>query len=230
MDSDKKLSEQESLELITSMIQQARAGYFHDSGTGAILWGSVVGFAGLMMFFDSYFGWNTGFDWWLLALFALVPQFYISYRESRSKTIKTDIGRTLDIVWVVFGISIFLVLYYANVAPESAGEFLKQDGKILLQQNVATGETTPYEFGMSPSPGSLLLMLYALPTMITGWSKKFKPMIIGALLTYGFFIVSLYTRTYLDNLLMGLAGLINWLIPGIMLRQMYLKALNKKNV
>lgn len=230
MDSDKKLSEKESLELITSMIQQARAGYFHDSGTGAILWGSVVGFAGLMMFFDSYFGWNTGFDWWLLALFALVPQFYISYRESRSKTIKTDIGRTLDIVWLVFGISIFAVILYFNIAPQSAVRFLAEDGKTLFQKNIETGEITPYRFGMAPSTGSLLLILYAWPTMVTGVSKKFTPMIAGAILTYAFFILSLYTRTYIDNLLMGLAGLINWLIPGIMLRQRYLKATNRKHV
>lgn len=230
MDANKQLSEQESLALITSMIQQARAGYFHDSGTGAILWGLVVGFAGLMSFFDAWFTWETGFDWWLLALFALLPQFYISYRERKAKTIKTDIGRTLDIVWVVFGVSIFAALFYANVSPESANSFLVQDGKALLQKNLETGELMPYEFGMAPSPGSLLLMLYAVPTLITGVSKKFLPMIAGALVTYLFFIVSLYTRTYIDNLLMGLSGLINWLIPGIMLRLRYLNAMKTKNV
>jgi hypothetical protein len=230
MDADKKLSEQESLQLITSMIQQARAGYFHDSGTGAILWGSVVGFAGLMSFFDAWLGWDTGFDWWLLALFALLPQFYISWRESKAKTIKTDIGRTLDIVWVVFGISIFAVILYLNVAPDSASGFLEADGKTLLQKDMATGEISPYRFGVAPSSGSLLLLLYALPTMVTGVSKKFWPLIAGAIITYAFFIVSLYTRTYIDNLLMGLAGLINWLIPGIMLRSRYLKAINRKNV
>jgi hypothetical protein len=50
---------------------------------------------------------------------------------------------------------------------------------------------------------------------------KFKPMIIGAIITYVFFVISLYTRNPIDQLLMGFSGLVNWLIPGLMLRAKY---------
>ena len=38
---DKKLSEQESLSLITQMINKAKNSY-HDTGMGAMLWGAVI--------------------------------------------------------------------------------------------------------------------------------------------------------------------------------------------
>jgi hypothetical protein len=55
-------------------------------------------------------------------------------------------------------------------------------------------------------------------------------MIIGAIITYIFFIISIYTPNLVDQLLMGVAGLVNWLIPGIILRRNYLKARNNAHV
>ncbi|TAG14549.1 MAG: hypothetical protein EAZ41_00875 [Sphingobacteriia bacterium] len=44
MSEDKKLTELESLQLITNMIQKAKGGY-HETGIGSLLWGAVVGIA-----------------------------------------------------------------------------------------------------------------------------------------------------------------------------------------
>jgi hypothetical protein len=66
--------------------------------------------------------------------------------------------------------------------------------------------------------------------MVTGVVQKFRPMIYGAIVTYIFFVLSLYTRNPVDQLLMGVSGLINWLIPGLILRKRYLKAENPKHV
>jgi hypothetical protein len=72
---------------------------------------------------------------------------------------------------------------------------------------------------------SVYLIIYAFPTLATGLINKFKPMIIGALVCYGFFIISLYTPYKYDMLLLGLAGVANWLVPGLILRKRYM---NKK--
>lgn len=108
---EEKFSEKESLRLITEMIHQAKAGYYHDSGLGAILWGTVVGIAGFMSFLQLYFDWSWNFDWWLLAFFAIIPQIFISINESKKKEVRTYVGKALDIVWVIFGISIFAIIF-----------------------------------------------------------------------------------------------------------------------
>lgn len=49
---EKTMTEQESIKLITDMIQKARGGRFHEGGVGPILWGIVVGLAGILTFFS----------------------------------------------------------------------------------------------------------------------------------------------------------------------------------
>jgi hypothetical protein len=230
MHEEKSLSEKESLKIITEMIVQAKGGYYHDSGIGAILWGSVVGFAGFMSFFQLYFNWSWEFDWWLLALFAIIPQIFISIKEKKNNVVKTHAGLALDTVWVIFGISIFCIIFYVNQAPYMANFFLEEDGIQLLKKDLATGELSPYRMTIAPSVGSLLLLIYAIPTMVTGVVKKFWPMIVGAIITYVFFVISLYTRNPIDQLLMGISGLVNWLIPGLMLKFRYNKSTDKANV
>ena len=221
MEQEKNLSEKESLKIITEMIVQAKGGYFHDSGVGAILWGSVVGLAGFMNYVQLQFQWTREFNWWLLALLALIPQFFISLHERKHKVIKTHVGLALDTVWVIFGISIFAIVLYINMAPQLANQFMLEDGYELMRKSLDSGEISSYNFSAAPSSGSLLLLIYAMPTLVTGVVKKFRPMIIGAILTYIFFVISLYTRNPVDQLLMGISGLINWLIPGLMLHARY---------
>src|SRR4051812_28153657 len=108
MSQEKQLTEQESLKLITDMIQKAKASHFHENGTSAILWGSVIGFCGLFTFFKQHYGFSTGrFDVWFLAMIAIVPQVFISIREKKQRVIKSDKSMAIDAVWGVYGISIF---------------------------------------------------------------------------------------------------------------------------
>jgi uncharacterized membrane protein len=65
--------------------------------------------------------------------------------------------------------------------------------------------------------------------LVTGIVKKFKPMLYGAVITYGLFIGSYFTITEYDFLLGGVAALICWFIPGVILRRKYL-AQQKANV
>jgi hypothetical protein len=230
MENEKNMSEKDSLNLIAGMIQQAKAGYYHDSGIGAILWGSVVSIAGFMTFLQLHFNWPIAFDWWLLTFFALFPQIIISRKERKKMVVRTHVGVALDTVWVIFGVSIFAIILYLNIAPLMAEKFLSESGFVLLKKNIETGAFTDYSFRWGFSPGSLFLLLYALPTMVTGVVKKFRPMIFGAVVTYLFFITSLFTQNPMDQLMMGTAGLINWLIPGLILNRKYKAARNQVHV
>jgi hypothetical protein len=221
MAEEKQLSEQESLRLITDMIGKARNSY-HESGAGAIVWGTVVGIAGLMSFAQRYWDFSIGFDIWLIVLAAFIPQIIISIREAKNRKVVSYSEQYLDAIWLVFGLSIFMLTFYLNVTPGVTERFIAADGGELLYRNLKTGETTQYRPSII-SGYSLLLLLYAMPTLATGISQKFTPMKIGGILCYVFFIISCFTPAVYDLLLNGIAGIVNWLIPGLILRDRYLK-------
>jgi hypothetical protein len=224
---DAPLSEKESLRLITEMIQKVKKSQFHNSGTSAILWGCAVGLSGILSFADRYFGWQTGFDWWLLVLFALVPQLVITARESRRKVVQAYDDIAVDTVWMVYGISIFALVVYFNVLPAQSDRLLAAENLVLLKKDTITNQIGPLQVFI-PSSISLLMIVYAFPTLVTGIVKHFKPMLVGALVCYGFFVASLFTASAFDVLFSGLAGIGNWLIPGLILRKSYLRS--KANV
>lgn len=227
MDNDvNEISPQESLKLITEMIQKAKASHFHENGTSAILWGSVIGFCGLFSFLKVYYNWNIGgFDVWYLALFALVPQVFISIKESKKQVVKTDRQKAIDAVWTVYGFSIFSLIFYFNVIPSATINLLAHEHTELLVKDLQTNLIKPWQPYIF-SQSSLFLLLYALPTMVTGLATGFKPMIIGAAICYGLFIASCFTASKYDILMNGIAGICNWLIPGLILRSRYLKQKN----
>ncbi|HWJ29405.1 MAG TPA: hypothetical protein VNS32_22890 [Flavisolibacter sp.] len=162
---------------------------FHESGISAVLWGSVIGLCGLVNFAETYWHFYIGFNIWLLTLAAIIPQVVISIRESRQRKVLTHIEWAADVVWIVYAISIFALNFYISTVP-----------------NV-------------PSLFSLFLLLYAIPTLACGILYKFKIMMWAGLLCYGFFVISCFTPTVYDMLLNGLAGIFNWLIPGLILRR-----------
>ncbi|HTD93804.1 MAG TPA: hypothetical protein VK644_08335, partial [Chitinophagaceae bacterium] len=168
--------------------------------------------------------WNfsIGFDIWWLTLAAVIPQVWIIIRESRLKMVKTHQQAATDIVWMIYAISILTLVVYQNVVPGVTDKILAQEGVQLLSKNTVTGEITNFHYFI-PSFTSIYLILYAFPTIATGLICKFKPMIAGAILCYGFFVLSLYTSFGYDMLLSGLAGIFNWLLPGLLLRSRYLK-------
>ncbi len=222
MAEEKKLTEQESLQLITEMIHKVKSS-FHESGTSAILWGSIIGFCGLFSFLQFQFQFSTGwFDVWLLTFIAILPQIIISIRETRQKRILTYEETAMNAIWLVFGISIFALTFYNNAVPKITESFYAKEGIELLQKNIATGEiTTFHPFVLSIS--SVYLILYAVPTLATGLARKFKPMTFGGIICYLFFIISCFTTYKYDMLLHSLAGIFCWLIPGLILRRNYLK-------
>lgn len=227
MEEEKSLSRQESLQLITEMISKAKA-HFHESGTSAILWGSVVGIAGLVSFAELYWNFTIGFDIWLLVLAAIIPQVFIGIKESRRRKVVSHTEAAVDAAWLAYGISIFALVFYLNIVPGVTDKILAQEGVSLLRTG-PDGSTAQFRYFI-PSYGSLLLLLYAIPTLATGIAHKFRPMFWAAILCYIFFIISCFTpRTY-DMLLNGLAGIFNWLIPGLILRRRFHRHQKAMNV
>ncbi|TCJ18816.1 hypothetical protein EPD60_03380 [Flaviaesturariibacter flavus] len=216
---EQPMSEQESLRLITEMIGKAKKN-FHETGTSAILWGTDIAVCGLTSFAERYWNFKVGFDVWMLTLAALVPQVVISVRESRQRVVRTHVQEAMNAVWLVYGLSIFALVFYFNVVPGAEERALAARGTVLLEQ--VNGVTRDGHIRI-PSYGSLLILLYGIPTLATGIAQRFRPMLVGAVLCYLFFIASCFTTTTWDMLFNGLAGIANWLVPGLILRARHRK-------
>ncbi len=69
---------------------------------------------------------------------------------------------------------------------------------------------------------ALYMIVYGIPTFITGGVRKFTPMVVGGIICWVCSIASYYTSFANGMLLMALSATSAWLIPGIILRRRYL--------
>ncbi|HSZ84626.1 MAG TPA: hypothetical protein VK787_01275, partial [Puia sp.] len=115
MAEEKILTEQESLALITSMINKAKCVY-EETGISALLWGVIITFCSLISFSNNYW---WGLSWvnyvWFLTFLAIVPQIIISIRESKRKKYKSYHDDAMGGIWISFGIAIILLSFYSSV-------------------------------------------------------------------------------------------------------------------
>lgn len=204
---EKVLTEKESLELISQMINKAKKSY-HDSGIGPILWGSVIALCSLVTFFQIRFDFRLPFDIWFLTLIAIVPQIFIVSREKKKNKVRSYDDTTMDYVWTCFGISIFILIFInANIVSHLNPVF---------QTYIEVKGSRP-EFNYSSFSTSFFLLLYGFPTIITGGCMKMKPMLYGGIICWVAAVVSVYTQIEWDMLLTALAAISAWLIPGILM-------------
>lgn len=223
MSKEKQLTEQESLQLITSMIQKAKSSY-HDRGTGSILWGTVVAIASFVTYLQRELDFKLPFDIFLIVVAAIIPQIFISIKENKDKTqVKKFDDAAVDSIWLVFGITLFGLTFYQNVVDNATNKLIEQEGWQMMKHYINGSKPDELIKPFPPSMYSIYLLMYAMPTMVTGLAKKFKPMTVGAVITYVLFIVSCYTESKYDMLFGAMAAIICWFIPGIILRRKYLQ-------
>lgn len=208
---DKSLSHEESLQLINTMINKAKETY-HNTGVGSMLWGSVIAICSLVKLSEIHFGYRLPFDIYLLALAAIIPQVFISIREKGKKKFKSYDDIFLDYIWLGFGVCIFLLIHVNNAVFAS----LKP---VAVEYRQLTGHSSSFRFNEFINP--LFLILYGLPTFITGAACKFKPMLWGGILCWVCSIITVHTSIKIDLLLTALSAIAAWLIPGIIMEKEY---------
>ena len=113
MEQEKKLTEQESLNLITMMINKAKDSY-HDTGTSAIMWGALIAICSLVKLSEIQFDYRLPFDIYLLTFVAVIPQIFLSIKERKERKVKSYDDIYMTYIWIGFGICIFLLIYITN--------------------------------------------------------------------------------------------------------------------
>jgi hypothetical protein len=211
---EKQLTEKESLDLIAMMINKAKDSY-HDTGIGAMMWGAVIAVCSLVKLSELQFDFRLPFDIYWLTILAVVPQIFITIREKKERKVKTYDDIYMDYLWLGFGISIFLMIFITNAIFGSWEP-------VAIEYNQLAGHSSVFKFREFIAP--LFLLLYGIPTFVTGAACKFRPMLWGGLLCWVCCIITIYTTIKIDLLLTAFSAIFAWLIPGIIMKRDYRKA------
>jgi hypothetical protein len=116
-----KLTEQQSLEVISEMINRAQKNVQKGAGTLMIFWGYMVAITALLNIVVAYILWysslpvNYSFHAWWIMLPAWGLAFILRRKKDRSAIVKTHIDYVISSVWQAFGIScvIFLCIIFS---------------------------------------------------------------------------------------------------------------------
>lgn len=196
---EKSLSEKESLQLIAGMISQAK-NHYYESGLGALLWGFTNVICFALAWLDAAVeSFKMPFNPFFLMIITFVLQFFFQRREKKYKDVVTYKDEAHKYVWLAFGISVLII----TIAGGFAGI-----GYIVLP---------------------LLLLLFGIPTFISGCINKFLPFIIGGITCWILCIIAFFYKSYNTYLLVALGATIAWIIPGFILRAKFYRNIAKPN-
>src|SRR5205085_5729283 len=111
MQQDNAMTEEESLSIITGMINRAK-NRFSETGTLYLLWGWVIFICCMTQFIMLHFFNNDdAYYIWYLTWLAVIYQMYYLARKKRKETVKTYTDEIIGFVWLTFMICAFLIVY-----------------------------------------------------------------------------------------------------------------------
>ena len=193
MSQEKLMSETESMQLITSMINKAK-NRFSETGIWYLCWGWRVVFCCLSQFIALYFFENqNAYYIWYLTWVAPIYQVIYMRKSKTIKRVKTYTGEIIRFVWIVYVICITLFIY------------------LLIYIKAYSG--------INPA----VLIMYGMPTFLSGIILKFKPLRIGAICCWILAILAVLVVYEFQLLLVALAVFIAWIIPGYLLKAKFKK-------
>lgn len=217
---EKELTHEESIRLINEMIGKAKNNV-HDSGLGSIMWGIVIPVCALVTFAQIKGWFKLPVDIWWLTLLALGPQIFFSIKEGKKLKVRSYDETALNYVWTIFGVGIFMLIFI-HLQVFNAVQNM-QDESLKLTGNVPS-------FRFSEYSSCYFLLWYGMPGMITGGIKNFKPMLIGGMICWVLAGVAAFTPVHIDMLCVALGAICAWLIPGILLRKIFIQQVKAGNV
>lgn len=188
------MSSAESLALIESMINKAK-NQFSENGHLYLLWGWVVFICSL----GQYLGMRIlniqeSYYVWILTWVAVIYMIIYLVKNKKKRRVVTYTDELLGAIWIAFSIVMCL------------------SGFILGQ----TMGTRFYEL-LNP----IYLTIYGMPTFISGVVLKFRPLKTGAAVCWVLAVLSTFIPVTEHLLLIAIAMVAAWIIPGYLLKQRY---------
>jgi hypothetical protein len=191
-----ELSPQQSFQLIESMINKAKD-RFNESGHLYLLWGWTVLFCSLAQFILIHFvGTSKHYFVWFFSWAIVIYQVVYLYKRRKSAKVRTYSDELIGYVWGTFCVLLFLIAFFL--------------GRIL------GGNYYEYIF-------PVILVLYGMPTFLSGAILRFRPLIIGGIGCWILSLIAGFVFYDYQILFIVAAVVIAWIIPGYMLRAKFKK-------
>jgi hypothetical protein len=184
-------SAQDSLQLIEAMISKAQ-NRFNENGHLYLLWGWTIFVCSIASFVSMYFFQGLYFNFiWMLTWVVVIYQTIYLIRRKKKSTVKTYTDEINGYVWIVFAIM----------------------GGLLSFVLVRAGQ---FEL-----INTAILILYGMPTFLSGIILKFKPLVIGAVCCWVLAFISTMIPEVFNFLLLTIAVIAAWIVPGYLLRSRF---------
>lgn len=184
-------SPKESLQLIDSMINQAK-NRFSDNGFLYLLWGWLILFCSIGHFILLKLNlFKHPEIIWISCWLVAIYQIIYLVRRGKKVTVKTYSENIIGYVWMTFGITMGVASFI----------MAKTQNWDLIN--------------------SLALMLYGIPTFLSGVVMRFKALKIGGIICWSLAVVSVFIQPAYILLLLAVAVIAAWIIPGYLLRAKY---------
>lgn len=163
---------------------------FSESGTLYLLWGIVIFICSLTQFIGERLNYEHTNYVWYLTWVMAIYQVIYISRRSKKERAKTYTADMLKYVWICFAVCMFLGIF------------------ILISR------------GAYSSVVPVILVMYGMPTFLSGSILKFRSLVIGGIACWVLSFVSIQLPDQYQPLFICAAVVIAWIIPGYLL---YLK-------
>ncbi len=184
-------SPKESLQLIDSMINQAK-NRFSENGFLYLLWGWLILFCSIGHFILLKLNlFKHPEIIWVSCWLVAIYQIIYLVRRGKKVTVKTYSENIIGYVWMTFGITMGVASFI--MAKTQSWDLIN----------------------------SLALMLYGIPTFLSGVVMRFKALKIGGIICWSLAVVSVFIQPVYILLLLAVAVIAAWIIPGYLLRAKY---------
>jgi hypothetical protein len=114
MDTPQTLTTQESLSIITEMIQRAK-GNVRANSIYFIIWGIVMIVANLGMFTLIKMSYPYPHYVWAIAIPAWIYSIYLGVKRGREKRVGSHLDQITGMLWIAFGISTFALVLFGHM-------------------------------------------------------------------------------------------------------------------
>lgn len=184
------LTEKQSLDIIQEMIMKAKNQYSED-GQYYLLWGWVILFCSIAHFvLDVLLNFDRPWQvWGVTWIVAVYMVISIRLKERKAK-VKTYSDEIIGAVWICFVIMMVVTFF-------------------ILQRFVP--EFYLYNF-------LFILVLYGMPTFLSGAILQFRPLIIGGIACWILAAAGGFVSFRFHPLFVSAAVICAWIIPGHILR------------
>jgi hypothetical protein len=177
------------------MILKAR-NHISENGKLYLLWGWVILFCSLGFFvLDKILHYKKPQLIWMTTFAAVIYMLIYLRKEGRMRVVRTYTDDLVSYVWITFVVLMLLGSFIMGRIPE---------------------------FYLYNYP--IVLLFYGVPTFLSGIILRFRPLIYGGIICWVLSILSTFINFHYHSLLVSVAVISAWIIPGYILKRKFKQA------